>query len=96
MVAANVSAMEEQVVEAEGEARTLPGAFKKIFRTMNVSGFLNVSNVPKRYANKKPCMSCKRSGQSLGHNIKDRRVSCSNVLKHRCLILELTSISDAR
>lgn len=48
MVAANVSVMEEQVVEAEGEARTLPGAFKKIFRTMNVSGFLNVSNVMRR------------------------------------------------
>lgn len=45
MVAANVSLMEEQVIEAESEARTLPGAFKKIFRTMNVSGFLNVSNV---------------------------------------------------
>lgn len=44
MVAANVSVMEEQVMEVEGEARTLPGAFKKIFRTMNVSGFLNVSN----------------------------------------------------
>lgn len=51
MVAANVSVMEEQVVEAEGEARTLPGAFKKIFRTMNVSGFLNVSNVTKQYVN---------------------------------------------
>lgn len=47
MVAANVSVMEEQVVEAEGETRTLPGAFKKIFRTMNVSGFLNVSHLMK-------------------------------------------------
>ncbi|XP_060721543.1 biogenesis of lysosome-related organelles complex 1 subunit 4 [Tachysurus vachellii] len=48
MVAANVSVMEEQVIEAEGEARTLPGAFKKIFRTMNVSGFLNKPSSPKR------------------------------------------------
>lgn len=51
MVAANVSLMEEQVIEAESEARTLPGAFKKIFRTMNVSGFLNVSNGKHRYMN---------------------------------------------
>ncbi|KAG7325850.1 hypothetical protein KOW79_010775 [Hemibagrus wyckioides] len=50
MVAANVSVMEEQVIEAEGEARTLPGAFKKIFRTMNVSGFLNKPSSPKRSA----------------------------------------------
>ncbi|KAB5517750.1 hypothetical protein PHYPO_G00170760 [Pangasianodon hypophthalmus] len=50
MVAANVSVMEEQVIEAEGEARTLPGAFKKIFRTMNVSGFLNKPSSPKRAA----------------------------------------------
>ncbi|TSK28285.1 Asparagine synthetase [glutamine-hydrolyzing] [Bagarius yarrelli] len=50
MVAANVDVMEEQVIEAEGEARTLPGAFKKIFRTMNVSGFLNKPSSPKRAA----------------------------------------------
>lgn len=51
MVAANVSVMEEQVIEAEGEARTLPGAFKKIFRTMNVSGFLNVRDLTEQYVN---------------------------------------------
>lgn len=54
MVAANVSVMEEQVIEAEGEARTLPGAFKKIFRTMNVSGFLNKPSSPKRAAQEVP------------------------------------------
>lgn len=43
MVGANVSAMEEQVTQAEGELGTLPGAFKKILRTMSVPGFLNVS-----------------------------------------------------
>lgn len=43
IVGANVSAMEEQVNQAEGEQGSLPGAFKKIFRTMNVSAFLNVS-----------------------------------------------------
>lgn len=43
MVGANVSAMEEQVTEVEGEVGTIPGAFKKIFRTMSVPGFLNVS-----------------------------------------------------
>lgn len=42
MVGANVNAMEEQVTQAEGEVGTLPGAFKKIFRTMSVPGFLNV------------------------------------------------------
>lgn len=42
MVGANVSAMEEQVLQAEGELGTLPGAFKKILRTMTVPGFLNV------------------------------------------------------
>ncbi|XP_023667527.1 biogenesis of lysosome-related organelles complex 1 subunit 4 [Paramormyrops kingsleyae] len=41
IVGANVSAMEEQVNQAEGEQGSLPGAFKKIFRTMNVSAFLN-------------------------------------------------------
>lgn len=43
MVGANVSVMEEQVTEVEGEVGTLPGAFKKVFRTMSVPGFLNVS-----------------------------------------------------
>lgn len=43
MVAANVNTMEEQVTLAEGELGTLPGAFKKILRTMTVPGFLNVS-----------------------------------------------------
>lgn len=43
MVGANVSAMEEQVTQAEGELGTLPSAFKKILRTMSVPGFLNVS-----------------------------------------------------
>lgn len=42
MVGANVSAMEEQVTQAEGDLGTLPGAFKKILRTMSVPGFLNV------------------------------------------------------
>lgn len=42
MVGANVSAMEDQVTQAEGELGTLPGAFKKILRTMTVPGFLNV------------------------------------------------------
>lgn len=42
MVGANVSAMEEQVTQAEGELGTLPSAFKKILRTMTVPGFLNV------------------------------------------------------
>ncbi|XP_030645035.1 biogenesis of lysosome-related organelles complex 1 subunit 4 [Chanos chanos] len=48
MVGANVSAMEEQVTQAEGEVGTLPGAFKKIFRTMSVPGFLNKPASPKR------------------------------------------------
>lgn len=42
MVGANVTAMEEQVTQAEGDLGTLPGAFKKILRTMSVPGFLNV------------------------------------------------------
>lgn len=45
MVGVNVSAMEEQVTQVEGEVGTLPGAFKKIFRTMAVPGFLNVSSL---------------------------------------------------
>ena len=40
MVGANVNEMEDQVTLAEGELGTLPGAFKKIFRS--VPGFLNV------------------------------------------------------
>nr|XP_057902868.1 biogenesis of lysosome-related organelles complex 1 subunit 4 [Doryrhamphus excisus] len=50
MVGANVSAMEEQVTQAEGELGTLPGAFKKILRTMSVPGFLNKPNSPRRSA----------------------------------------------
>lgn len=42
MVGTNVSAMEEQVTQAETELGTLPSAFKKILRTMTVPGFLNV------------------------------------------------------
>uniref|UniRef100_A0A3Q0SCT1 Biogenesis of lysosomal organelles complex-1, subunit 4, cappuccino n=1 Tax=Amphilophus citrinellus TaxID=61819 RepID=A0A3Q0SCT1_AMPCI len=49
MVGANVSAMEEQVTQAEGELGTLPGAFKKILRTMTVPGFLNPAS-PRRPA----------------------------------------------
>ncbi len=45
MVGANVSAMEEQVTQVEGEVGTLPGTFKKFFRTMAVPGFLNVSSL---------------------------------------------------
>ncbi|KAM6959422.1 biogenesis of lysosome-related organelles complex 1 subunit 4 [Aplochiton taeniatus] len=48
MVGANVSAMEEQVTHAEGEQGTLPGAFRKIFRTMSVPGFLNKPGSPRR------------------------------------------------
>ncbi|XP_068431855.1 biogenesis of lysosome-related organelles complex 1 subunit 4 [Clinocottus analis] len=50
MVGANVNAMEEQVTQAEGELGTLPGAFKKIFRTMSVPGFLNKPASPRRPA----------------------------------------------
>ncbi|KAM3858491.1 biogenesis of lysosome-related organelles complex 1 subunit 4 [Diretmus argenteus] len=50
MVGANVTAMEEQVTQAEGEQGTLPGAFKKIFRTMSVPGFLNKPASPRRSA----------------------------------------------
>ncbi|XP_053190881.1 biogenesis of lysosome-related organelles complex 1 subunit 4 [Scomber japonicus] len=48
MVGANVSAMEEQVTQAEGELGTLPGAFKKMLRTMSVPGFLNKPASPRR------------------------------------------------
>ncbi|XP_072303969.1 biogenesis of lysosome-related organelles complex 1 subunit 4 [Eucyclogobius newberryi] len=50
MVGANVNAMEEQVTLAEGELGTLPGAFKKMFRTMTVPGFLNKQSSPRRPA----------------------------------------------
>uniref|UniRef100_A0A3Q3GQC5 Biogenesis of lysosomal organelles complex-1, subunit 4, cappuccino n=1 Tax=Labrus bergylta TaxID=56723 RepID=A0A3Q3GQC5_9LABR len=50
MVGANVNAMEEQVTQAEGELGTLPGAFKKILRTMSVPGFLNKPSSPRRPA----------------------------------------------
>ncbi|XP_030268050.1 biogenesis of lysosome-related organelles complex 1 subunit 4 [Sparus aurata] len=50
MVGANVNAMEEQVTQAEGELGTLPGAFKKILRTMSVPGFLNKPASPRRPA----------------------------------------------
>ncbi|XP_030003726.1 biogenesis of lysosome-related organelles complex 1 subunit 4 isoform X1 [Sphaeramia orbicularis] len=50
MVAANVSAMEGQVTLAEGELGTLPGAFKKILRTMSVPGFVNKQSSPRRPA----------------------------------------------
>ncbi|KAJ7991383.1 hypothetical protein DPEC_G00283240 [Dallia pectoralis] len=48
MVGANVNAMEEQVTQAEGEQGTLPGAFRKMFRTMSVPGFLNKPASPRR------------------------------------------------
>ncbi|XP_019745807.1 biogenesis of lysosome-related organelles complex 1 subunit 4 [Hippocampus comes] len=48
MVGANVGAMEEQLTQAEGELSTLPGAFKKIFRTISVPSFLNKPNSPRR------------------------------------------------
>lgn len=50
MVGANVNAMEEQVTQAEGDLGTLPGAFKKILRTMSVPGFLNKPASPRRPA----------------------------------------------
>lgn len=48
MVGANVNEMEDQVTLAEGELGTLPGAFKKIFRS--VPGFLNKPTSPRRTA----------------------------------------------
>lgn len=50
MVGANVNAMEEQVTQAEGELGTLPGAFKKILRTMTIPSFLNKQSSPRRPA----------------------------------------------
>ncbi|XP_033831552.1 biogenesis of lysosome-related organelles complex 1 subunit 4 [Periophthalmus magnuspinnatus] len=50
MVGANVNAMEEQVTQAEGELGTLPGAFKKMFRTMTAPSFLNKPSSPRRPA----------------------------------------------
>lgn len=49
MVGANVTAMEEQVTQAEGELGTLPGAFKKILR-VTVPSFLNKQSSPRRPA----------------------------------------------
>lgn len=48
VVGSNVGAMEEQVTQAEGELGTLPGAFKKILRSMSVPGFLNKPASPRR------------------------------------------------
>ncbi|XP_051992255.1 biogenesis of lysosome-related organelles complex 1 subunit 4-like [Xyrauchen texanus] len=48
MVGASVSAMEEQVTQVEGEVGSLPGAFKKILRTMSMPGFLNKPASPRR------------------------------------------------
>ncbi|XP_033981305.1 biogenesis of lysosome-related organelles complex 1 subunit 4 [Trematomus bernacchii] len=48
MVGTNVNEMEDQVTLAEGELGTLPGAFKKIFRS--VPGFLNKPTSPRRTA----------------------------------------------
>ncbi|KAG7501092.1 hypothetical protein JOB18_039548 [Solea senegalensis] len=45
MVGANVNAMEEQVMQAEGELGTLPSAFKKILR---IPGFLHKPASPRR------------------------------------------------
>ncbi|XP_004074290.1 biogenesis of lysosome-related organelles complex 1 subunit 4 [Oryzias latipes] len=50
MVGANVSAMEEQVVQAEGELGTLPSTFKKILRSVTSPGFLNKPASPRRPA----------------------------------------------
>uniref|UniRef100_A0A3Q2PWZ5 Biogenesis of lysosomal organelles complex-1, subunit 4, cappuccino n=1 Tax=Fundulus heteroclitus TaxID=8078 RepID=A0A3Q2PWZ5_FUNHE len=50
MVGANVSAMEQQVTQAEADLGTLPSAFKKILRTMAVPGFLNKQASPSRRA----------------------------------------------
>ncbi|XP_016321675.1 biogenesis of lysosome-related organelles complex 1 subunit 4-like isoform X2 [Sinocyclocheilus anshuiensis] len=52
IVGANVSAMEEQVTQVEGEVGTLPGTFKKFFRTMAVPGFLNKPASPRRQSQK--------------------------------------------
>ncbi|KPP79472.1 biogenesis of lysosome-related organelles complex 1 subunit 4-like [Scleropages formosus] len=54
MVSSNVSAMEEQVTQVEGEQGTLPGAFKKILRTMAVPGFLNKPASPRRPQHQEP------------------------------------------
>lgn len=48
IVGANVCAMEEQVTQGESELGTLPGAFKKILRTMTVPNFLNKPASPRR------------------------------------------------
>ncbi|KAL4629926.1 biogenesis of lysosome-related organelles complex 1 subunit 4-like [Arapaima gigas] len=54
MVSSNVSAMEEHVNQAEGEQGTLPSAFKKIFRTMAVPGFLSKPVTPRRPQHQDP------------------------------------------
>ncbi|XP_021427904.2 biogenesis of lysosome-related organelles complex 1 subunit 4 [Oncorhynchus mykiss] len=48
MVGANVNVMEEHVTQAEKEQGTLPGAFRKIFRTISVPSFLNKPASPSR------------------------------------------------
>ncbi|XP_063041054.1 biogenesis of lysosome-related organelles complex 1 subunit 4 [Engraulis encrasicolus] len=48
MVGANVTVMEDRVTQAEGEVATIPGAFKKMFRTMSVPGFLQKPSSPRR------------------------------------------------
>uniref|UniRef100_A0A1A8H5K3 Biogenesis of lysosomal organelles complex-1, subunit 4, cappuccino n=1 Tax=Nothobranchius korthausae TaxID=1143690 RepID=A0A1A8H5K3_9TELE len=48
MVGANVNAMEEQLMQAEGELGTLPSTFKKILRTMTAPSFLNKQASPRR------------------------------------------------
>ncbi|MBN3321126.1 BL1S4 protein, partial [Atractosteus spatula] len=48
MVSHNVGVMEEQVTQAEADMSTLPSAFRKIFRTMNVPGFLSKPSSPRR------------------------------------------------
>ncbi|XP_038822068.1 biogenesis of lysosome-related organelles complex 1 subunit 4-like isoform X2 [Salvelinus namaycush] len=48
MVGANVNVMEEHVTQAEKEQGTLPGAFRKIFRTISVPSFLNKPASPRR------------------------------------------------
>uniref|UniRef100_A0A4W5NVG4 Biogenesis of lysosomal organelles complex-1, subunit 4, cappuccino n=1 Tax=Hucho hucho TaxID=62062 RepID=A0A4W5NVG4_9TELE len=48
MVGANVNVMEEYVTQAEKEQVTLPGTFRKIFRTISVPSFLNKPASPRR------------------------------------------------
>ncbi|MBN3286552.1 BL1S4 protein, partial [Polyodon spathula] len=46
MVGHNVTVMEEQVTQAESDLGAFPSAFKKIFCTITVPAFLNVSTLP--------------------------------------------------